>query len=258
MLRLLCLWLAVAVAIPSTLVGPWTASPVVDVTAMDLEEGLVQVTIGALDPPRRTDVAGLDSILVATTPAILPVWTTPSNGGGSRVVDTSIGPARVWLTPAGGVLLQLVTPDGPVVFPTGKDLGWKEPLVLRFFPQLRSRPVDFSLTILPPVDPGCSQATAIPVRALPAVDCDAVVLELASTEWCWPNLSYETQVVHFGSLLPAAYRPKEVMRAGVVVNLPAWSSLCDLVLRPCGRVALECANNMTTPVTFDGDQTVIY
>lgn len=253
MIRTLCalvLSLVLVCTSSSLVVGPWTEERSVSLSWEWTLPDLLVLSIGPLDPPENITVANSDQVLLATG---LPAWASGPHGTGPHVFVTSLGPAAVSITPQGDAVLRLVNASGIVPFETGAALGWRQTLRMPYFPQLRSLSQDLAVTIIPPVVD--QNSNAIPVHIV-AEPCGRVTMALWTTSWGWPALDFATHVLHFGTLLPEAYRPLTRVRSSVIVNLPAWSALCSLVIEPCGAVRIECEESMTSPVTFAGDQTV--
>jgi len=234
---------ALASAVLSPVLGPWTVRHAVDVRVTWANEsaGLVQVDVGATATPVVVEVDG-DVLFVIQRPA-MPAWAVPLNGAGGVVVDMGAGLARVWLDPTGEILVTLTNPGGNVALTAGMQLHWRA-FSFRFVPQLRAAPA--RATLLP---------AALPYSVARGDDRQ-VTLSLWTTAWAPTGVTRELE---FSTVLPKSARPAHTVTTWITANLPAWNALCQLTIASCGSVTLKCAGGMANPTTLPaGDTGITY
>ena len=198
-------------------------------------------------------------ILASDAPLILasgvPADIVGLSGTSTVFFWTNQGPVQISVAPQGDVSLQLVNASGLQPFVAGTRLVWDEPITVLYYPALHMLPHDLVLPIVPAVASDLMQLGGLAVK-FAMDDCDAVSMQFTGNQWSWTDTSFSTHVLRFGARIPVEYRPSSVVRVGVTLNIPAWSCLCTLVVRPCGSARIICDSPMTSPVTLEGDQTV--
>ncbi len=234
---------AIAHAVLSPVLGPWTKQHSVDVEVSWANEsaGLVQVVVGGTASPIVVEVGG-DQLFVIMRPN-MPAWALPPRGGGGACVDIGAGEAYAFIDPTGELVMVLSDANGAVPLEAGMRLHWQS-FSFRFVPRLRDAPSD---GLLAPIDLPYSIARG---------DDGQVTLSLWTTPWA-PTLP--TRELEFTSVLPKRARPSRSITTCLAVNIPQWSAHCQLHIATCGSVTLKCAGGMQNPVMLPaGDRALTY